>query len=209
MTSIFKIVSLIKNNEEIIIANINGNDLKTYKSIQNGFCNSDITSNNLFQIKYNSFYRLNGAGLTKEFKQNYFKLLQEKRHIKNFSREEIKNILLELYKYKNAKGLNCIYFSFTTKLIHTIDNDFPIYDSKIKRVFGFKSPHPYHNINEKIETYLTQHENINFTYKQILEENLLDSIFILFGLKFPNSALSKVKILDFIFWTVGKLNLKL
>lgn len=209
MDSVFKLASLIGSNKEIVVANIDNNSVDMYGYIQKQFHNGNVASNIPFQLAYNSFYRLNGAGLTKQFKSNYFRLLQEKRIIKVFNRAEIRGILLELYKYKNAKGFNCIHFSFTTKLIHTIDNDFPIYDSKIKRVFGFKGPYPYHNINEKIETYLTQHENINFTYKQIIEENLLDSIFILFSLKFPNSALSKVKILDFIFWTVGKLNLKL
>ncbi len=208
MVSVFQLVSSIDNYKEVIIANIDNESLKMYEFIKKEFLSGDITSNDLFQLKYNSFYRLNGAGLTKEFKLNYFKLLQEKRNIKVFSREEIKSILLELYKYESAQGYHCIYFSFVTKLIHTIDNNFPIYDSNIKKVFNFKGPHYYHNNDKKINIYLEQHGIINSVYKQIIKEDLLDDVFDLFNKKFSDYSLSKIKILDFIFWTVGKLNIK-
>jgi len=89
--------------------------------------------------------------------------------------------------------------------MHTINNDLPIYDSMIKKVFGFKGPHYYNNTNERINIYLTQYEAIKETYKQIIENNILNGIVTLFGNKFANFALSKIKTLDFIFWTEGKL----
>jgi hypothetical protein len=36
----------------------------------------DITTNHLFQFTYRSFYRLDNAGLTKEFKNRYFELFK-------------------------------------------------------------------------------------------------------------------------------------
>lgn len=208
MISVFKLVNVISKYKEVIIANIADVSLQLYEFINKEFQAGDVTSNRLFQSKYCSFYRLNGAGLTKEFKSYYFKLLQEKRNIKVFSREAIKNILLEFYKFKSAKGHNCIYFSFTTKLIHTIDNEFPIYDSNIKKVFGFKGPYPYHSSSEKINIYLKQHGIINSTYKKIIEESLLEEVFNIFSKKFPDYYFSEVKILDFIFWTAGKLKIE-
>jgi hypothetical protein len=208
MVSVFQLVSAISNYKEVIIANIANKSLKMYDFIKKEFLAGDITSNDSFQSKYSSFYRLNGAGLTKEFKSNYFKLLQEKRNIKVFSKEEIKDILLDLYKFKSAKGYHCIHFSFTTKLIHTIENNFPIYDSKIKKFFGFKGPHPYHNNNEKIDIYLKQHGIIHSVYNKIIEESLLKETFNIFSQKFSNYYLNKIKILDFMFWTAGKLNIR-
>ncbi|GAH84809.1 unnamed protein product, partial [marine sediment metagenome] len=52
------------------------------------------------------------------------------------------------------------------------------------------------------------HGIINSVYKQIIKEDLLDDVFDLFNKKFSDYSLSKIKILDFIFWTVGKLNIK-
>jgi len=207
MFEISKIISSISKNEKVIIANINSKDLDTYVSIKDEFLKGGVGSNGAFQLKFNSFYRLNGAGLTKEFKSAYFKLMEENRNTEDFDNRQIKEILLELFKYKNAQGNNCIHFSFATKLMHTINNNLPIYDSMIKKVFGFTGPHSYNNINEKINNYLIHYEAIKDTYRQIIENNKLNSTFALFDLKFPNSTLSKTKTLDFIFWTAGKLNL--
>ena len=207
MFEISKIISPISKNEKAIIANINRKDLDTYVSIKDEFLKSDVSSNSAFQLKFNSFYRLNGAGLTKEFKSVYFKLMEEKRNNDDFDSWQIKEIMLELFKYKNAQGNNCIHFSFTTKLMHTINNNLPIYDSMIKKVFGFAGPYHYNSSTEKIDSYLAQYEVIKDTYNQIMQNNLLSSTFELFDLKFPNSTLSKIKASDFIFWTAGKLKL--
>ena len=207
MDSVVELTNLINSNKEIVVANIGNDSVDVYDYIQKQFNNGDVASNTAFQKAYNSFYRLNSAGLTKIFKSNYFRLLQEKRSMNVFNRVKIKDILLELYKYKNTRGLNCIHFSFTTKLIHTIDNGFPIYDSNIKKVFGLKGPYNYYDTIERINIYLKQHKTIDSIYSQIIEENLLENTIQLFELKFSNYSLSKIKILDFIFWTAGKLNL--
>ena len=39
----------------------------------------DITKDEVYQFLYRSFYRIDNAGLTKEFKNEYFKILQEYR----------------------------------------------------------------------------------------------------------------------------------
>ncbi len=177
MYSLSKILNRISNNKEQIISDIDTASVKTYKEIQDLFLKVNVSENSLFQSNFNSFYRLNGAALTEEFKSAYYKILEENRNIKDFEDFQIKEILLDLFKYKNYKGSNCLQFSFTTKLIHTINNNLPIYDSMIKNVFDFKGPNYYCNNNERINIYLNQYKAIKNAYKQIIEGNLLHEIF--------------------------------
>lgn len=206
MYPLTKIINHINNNQERIISDIDFASVEAYKQIQDLFLKVNVSESTSFQLKFNSFYRLNGAALTQEFKSAYYNILEENRNIKDFEDFQVKEILLDLFKYENYKGNKCLQFSFTTKLIHTINNDLPIYDSMIKSIFGFKGPHYYSSTNERINIYLNQYKDIKDTYKQIIESKLLNEIFLLFNNKFANYSLSKVKTLDFIFWTAGKLD---
>ena len=81
----------------------------------------------MFQFTYRSFYRLDNAGLTPEFKSRYFELLQEYR-IKPI---DLKDICVDLYEYKTRKGYNSVQFSFATKLANTIDENYSINEQNI------------------------------------------------------------------------------
>lgn len=205
MKTILKIVNDIKNNEEKVIGNIDKSDLQTYKFIQQEFMKGDVSCNEKFQSRFMSFYRLYGAGLTSEFKKVYFNLMQENRSTIFFSQDDIKEIIYRLYEFKNAKGLNCIHFSFTTKLMHTINNNLPIYDSKIRDCFSFKTPYLHLGNEVRVDEYLKQYEIIKTTYNSIIRNNLLDSTIVKFKIKFFDYKISNTKILDFLLWSTGKL----
>ena len=206
MFTISKITSTINKIEQEIIANINQIDLDTYNSIQEDFQKGNVNSNSSFQTRFSSFYRLNGAALTPEFKSTYYSIMEKNRNNTDFEDFQIKEIILELFNYENYQGDKCIQFSFTTKLIHTINNDLPIYDSMIKKVFGFKGPHYYNNTNEKIGIYMNQYNSIKETYRQIIKNDMLSSVVTLFNSKFTGYSLGDIKTLDFIFWTAGKID---
>ncbi len=195
-----RIVRKIK--EEGYIDNIAISSLDSYRFIQQEFINSDVSFNDKFQRSFMSFYMLNRARLTKEFRKAYFGIMQEKRNCNFLDPNDIKHIILRLYKIKNAKGLNCVHFSFTTKLVHTINNNLPIYDSRIKDFFGFRTPYNYLDIDRRVAEYLRQYEIIKVVYDNIIENNLLKNIINKFNKTFPDFEISNVKILDFIIWSI-------
>ena len=127
-----------------------------YAFLYNEFLKGDVTLNPVFQFVYRSFYRLDNAGLTPEFKKAYFNLMQQYR---NEDLIDPKEIVEKLYMYKRRKGDHSIQFSFTTKLINTIDPTYPIYDSEVARVFQFSTYYLKDN-EKKIARYLQQQDTI-------------------------------------------------
>ncbi|SFC95158.1 hypothetical protein SAMN04487907_1233 [Zunongwangia mangrovi] len=195
-----KIASWIKNNAKEIIANIEYESIEVYEYLSRQFKESDVSENPLFQFVYRSYYRIDNAGLTQEFKKEYFNLLEEFKVKKEL---EIIEIIDRLYKYRNLKDQKSIQFSFATKLVNTIDKKTPIYDSKVCRVFNFKNP-PQKSFDKKVNKYLEQLSIISATYHDILDSGLLSKVIFMFDCKFENN-LSPVNKLDFIFWSAGKI----
>jgi hypothetical protein len=204
MRSIEDIVNFIESNSLDVIKNIDYESVDVFDFLKEHFQKSDITHNYLFQFVYRSFYRLDNAGLTPEFKTEYFNILEQNRNLAEFDFEWI---LKRLYKIPNWKGQHTFQFSFVTKMYNTINNKIPIYDSEVIKMFSLKRPE-VSDFNKKLELYLNQFQLVQETYELILDKNLFPSASVLFDQKFSNHNLDQMKKLDFIFWSAGKLNRK-
>ena len=190
-----EIISIIKDKDEQIIKNFNRESVEVYVFLKNQFDNTRVSNNYLFQFVFRSFYRLDGIGISTEWKNKYFQIMQEN---KNKSEIDFKDILKKLYEFDNHKK---IQFSFVSKMQNLINPKFGIYDSSIRKIFGFSNVSNSKYL-ERIDSYLEQYKIINKTYNKILEERTLDDIIQKFGKEFDID--DKIKILDFIFWTAGK-----
>ncbi len=201
MNEIEEITEWIENYSTEIIKNIDQESVDVYNFLKKEFNESNVIENYLFQFVFRSFYRIDNAGLTPEFKKEYFKILELNRNEKQLDFEKV---LRRLFSFPNRKGQNTLQFSFATKLFNTIDDKMPIYDSEVAKMFSFTRP--YQNEFEiKLNKYLDQLNKIQTGYEQITEQNLLPKTIRLFDQVFKNNKLSKMKKLDFIFWSAGKI----
>ena len=202
MRDINEIIDIILNNEDAIIEKLDKESVDVYKFLQNQFKNNDVTKNYLFQFVFRSYYRLDNAGLKKKWKERYFEIMQDNRSLIS-DKIMIVDIIEDLYNIETEKGLKSIQFSFITKLIHTIDNSYPIYDSNVASMFGFRAPYELKK-EQKIERYLNQHKRIFDTYNQILADDLLERTFNRFDERFSDHDIYNIMKIDFIFWAGGK-----
>jgi hypothetical protein len=196
------ICTFIADNEQQIIANLDFESVSVYQFLQKEFEKGDITSNYVFQFLFRSFYRLDNAGLTKEFKTEFFKILDDLRFEKELNIWAVDDRLANI---KDRQGRTPIQFSFITKMLNTIDHNFPIYDAEVAKMFEFKRPDYSKVRDERLAEYDYQHSKVYSTYQLILNNDLLSSSLKLFWTKFPNAKISQTKMLDFIFWQAGKL----
>jgi hypothetical protein len=151
--------------------------------------------NPVFQFVFRSYYRIDNAGLTSDWKVRYFKFLSEReRHLKT--------ILEGLYHIPTKKKVKSLQFSFATKLLHTLDTNQPIYDSKVADLLGLpvkKGKDFAANINTCIAVY----GKLQKAQQQLLlDEGIMNQIAAL-KVRY-NSQISDGKALDFLLWNVGK-----
>jgi len=199
-----EIAQKIEDNAKNIIDNLSHESIEVYKFLKDEFHKGNIKENYLFQFVFRNFYRLDNAGLTDEFKTTYFELLEYYRNQSNIDSEEV---LVKLYVKKNHKGQPTLQFSFVTKLLNTINDSIPIYDSQVSKLFSMSRP-TYKDLAQSIDTYLDYLETIQVAYNKIINDNLLPESIALFNTKFKDNNLSEIKKIDFIFWSAGKLEIK-
>lgn len=194
----------INKNASIIVANIAPESVDVYLFLSEQFKKGNICENFLFQFVFRSFYRIDNAGLTPEFKNRYFELMEE---AKNSDCIDLSCLAKDLYEYPNIKGNNSLQFSFISKLANTVDDSYPIFDSEIGRLYGFRTPYNYKDFEVRLNEYLSFYEVLISDYKQVLSENLLDIAFKEFESVFPptNKPIPDIKRLDFLLWSAGKL----
>jgi hypothetical protein len=203
MKTTAEICNYIKENEKLIISNLKYKDVKAYIYIFENVKKYNVKESKEFQKNYKLFYKLNNAGLTNEIIDKYFEVM-EKAKINLVSVDEI---VYELYKYKRRKGDYSVQFSFATKLINTVNNEYPIFDSKVKILFGFPNLYgKFHNCSEILERYKIQHKYLNNVISDIINNKLLLTTLFEFDSKFEYAkSISIVKKIDFLFWEAGKL----
>ena len=173
-------------------------DLERYLYIRSEYEKGNIKNNSGFQCIYKQFYRMNIAGLTDDFFKEYFKLLA--------SREtNLKKILLRLFDIPTRKKLKTVQFVFTTKLLHTINNNMPIYDLLVGKMLELKvtGKNPADKTNSCIKIY----NQLKECHRELLNDKIIKNIILEFRIEFncDKKKISDTKVLDFLIWTNGQL----
>jgi hypothetical protein len=199
----------LKAKAHEVIDKVEKESVAAYLFLSREFAKGPINDNWLFQFVYRSFYRLDNAGLTPEFKSAYFQCMEDARR----SRVEIAAIVKKLHTLPNRKKQQTLQFSFATKLANTIDCcKYPIYDGEVARYFGFRAPYPTKTkpFEARLGEFLAFYEWLGKLYEHVVAQEslneMLDRFYIAYG---PESRqIPPPRVLDFIFWAAGKSTLR-
>jgi hypothetical protein len=196
-------LSNIDDNAGAIIQGIDPEAVDVYIFLSNEFARGSAVENRVFQFVYRSFYRIDSAGLTPNFKSKYFMLLEESRDLRDV---DLRKLTKELHSIRNRKNQESLQFSFVTKLAHTVNSTYPVYDGEVATVFGFRVPRTEKDFDVRLDEYMTFYETLRDNYEEIIRRNLLLEPRRLFHQHFAthNDRIPETKVLDFIFWSAGK-----
>lgn len=186
----------INKNAPVVVKNIPPESIDVYLFLSEQFKNGNVLENYLFQFVFRSFYRIDNAGLTPEFKDRYFELMEESR---DPGKIDLIYLAKELFNYPNRKGNQSLQFSFISKLANTVDASSPIFDSEIAGLYEFRTPYNYKEFDVRLSEYLNFYAKLKSDYNNVLEKNLLDIAFKEFESVYSptNKPIPDVKKLDF------------
>jgi hypothetical protein len=188
---------------QAIIEKVGSEAVDVYLFLSDEFARGPVTQNYLFQFVYRSFYRLDNAGLTDEFKVAYFRCMENAR---GGSEVDLAGIVKELHELPNRKGQANLQFSFVTKLAHTVNPDYPIYDAEVAKRFAFRAPYNNKPFDTRLQGYLSFYESLRRFYDEVTFQESMQELVGLFRRTYSPAAcrVPTVKVLDFIFWSAGK-----
>lgn len=173
-------------------------DIKKYFYIKEEYEKGNIKDKLGFQCVYRQFYGMNTAGLTDDFFKEYFKLLD--------SREtDPKKILSRLFEIPRRNKTKSAQFCFTTKLLHTKNNNLPIYDSLVGKELGLRVTGK--SKDDKIKSRCEIYKTLQGNYDELLGNKIIKKIILDFRKEFNcnKKKISDTKVLDFLIWAKGQL----
>lgn len=204
MKSTMRIEDITKRTiacEKQVLGEITETALEVYQFIQDEFKNTDVSKNLLFQFVYCNFYTLDSQKVDVLFLKGYFELMES---LKGTKELDLEKLLFQVYAIETKKRK--FHYSFTSKLAHTLDNNIPIWDSRIAYVFERKLTTVKDNgVNG--DNFRDIIESLQEDYKKIIEKGLLKSTLDKLNDKFEYYKISDTKKLDFIFWAAGRVRI--
>lgn len=155
-----------------------------------------------FQRKFTGFYRVRRK---EEWRRAFFK------EFKIFSSEkaDFETILKSLWKNKYIKKMEA---SFASKMLHTICDQNPIWDSIVVNYqLGIKTPVKKQNATvadeeKRFAQIVEIYKRICKGYDLLIESEMGSTIIKYFDENFGSPKISKTKKIDFILWAAGKEN---
>lgn len=185
-----KNANMININPADIIYNflVKSFGLKTYDEIQNTFNKIDVSSDKKFQKEFNGFYRVRRGD---NWRKDYYNIFEKVK--KDPSKQNFDYILNSIYK-KTGK----FEPSFSSKMLATLNPNYPIWDQYVLKNTGIKAPSGNgKNINSLVNTY----KEIEDWYKAFIGSNVGKTWIAVFDKTFPNyNNINDVKKIDFILW---------
>jgi hypothetical protein len=181
--------------------------IDVYCFLTEQFRSKPVTSNYVFQFVFRSYYRLDNAGLTESFRREYFSQMELAR---TTGEVDIPELIRRLEAFPTRKGKSSQQVSFSTKLAHTINPKYPIYDAEVKNVFSLKGPDYKKRPQQRAADFMASYRNLTSIYDDILKQNLLAKPLKSFRDEYHCDAdiVPDTKALDFIFWSAGKLKIR-
>jgi len=177
-------------------------DIDPYLKMAEMFNAGRVSDNDEYKTIYRKYWQLNAARLCDHYCNHYFQVMEDYRQEAHIDIEDVVKALYEVPS--NSKGRKTIQFSFATKLLHTIDNTRPVYDSLVGDFYFFPQVKPSWKYSKKLTACTRAYEFLVREYKRILDEGLLSESIRKcrerFGL--PRTYTDQ-KIIDTLLWKFG------
>jgi hypothetical protein len=168
-SSLRRFKTYIDNHSSRILENLGDEPIEVYLFLSNRFCKCDVSKDKVFQFVFRSFYRLDLAGLTIGFKDEYFKTLEGLRTARLI---DLTGLVRKFRELPTLRGHKSLQFSFVTKLAHTVDATYPVFDDDVATTFAFSRP-TGGDFESRLACFLAFYERLRSTYSAITTDGLI------------------------------------
>jgi len=173
--------------------------LEKYSDLKNALKTQNVEKKSDFRKQYGEFFAMGQSRLIPSYYDRYFTLLETNKTNHEVSLSEILMSLKPVSQ--TSKGRKSIQFSFATKLVHMINDDEPIYDSRIKMFYKKTEPPAAMEYKKRVATYIDIQKSIKDEYRHIIDDKLLEPSIECFRRMYANRRdHSDIKVIDWIIW---------
>lgn len=193
---------VINENTGFILKNVEENiSIQEYIPLLKRLHEDNITSNPTFIKDYKRYWTMNAARLPQEFFDRYFAYLENN---KNNRQIALSDVIEYLHTTTHNTEKRKVHFSFSSKLVHMINPNKPIYDTMIKNFYYLPDFSSKKSYQDKMTVVNKNYNFIESEYKRVIENNLLEPSISLFykTFKLNQDDITYVKVIDSLIWAL-------
>jgi len=162
--------------------------LDTYRYIMNALHKTNVSTDSTYQRKYNGFYVLRFT--TEIFRRVYYDYMEVQKINKGLQFEDVFKHL-----YSKTGGME---LSFASKLLHTINPDMPIWDSRVW--YHLKLKRRPVSVQKTIDYY----DGLVEMFAEYMGTQNAADVIGVFDEIFGDTELTAIKKIDNAIWSLGK-----
>ena len=136
MLSIQQLQLILLGNGGAILENISFEEIETYNYIKEALHAENVSKNMEFQEQFSELYKFDQNHIPSHIRGQFFVLLEKQ---KNKSVMSIPQLSRKLFGMTSSPH-DHTYFSLLTCLMHTIHENYPIYNHHVAKVFNYHPP---------------------------------------------------------------------
>ncbi len=171
--------------------------LESYKQTRAALKDRDISQDLEYQKNFNGFYKMRSKPAA--WYQFYFGLLEREKHNADITVNYVARVIFE--EMRTPKGNGRVEPSFSSKLVATIREDAPVYDSQVLSNLGIPPLRQNGPAEVRLEEALRIYQDIEAFYSEGIRTDVAEQLRAEFNRLFPSySVFSQTKKLDLMLW---------
>lgn len=195
--------TLLSNGGEIL-DNINPGQVEKYSYIKETLFEENVSVNQEFQEEFIALHEFRTKRIKLNIRKKFFELLERQKNKHNFNIRKLSKNLFDVH-HTNYRPK---HFSLLTRLMHTIHENYPVYDKNVAELFEYTPPKGTKVSNlRKLNEYASFYSHMIGVYREVLSKGKLYDLLRVVELKFKShkDALNQSKNLDLLVRSAGDL----
>ena len=204
MLSTQELQTLLLSNGGSILDNVSPEQIENYSYIKHTLQEEDIHDNSEFQERFNQLHKFKRRRIKPGLRKRFYELLEKQKDKKDIHLRKLSGKLFGI----RPKRYRPKHFSMLTQLVHTVREDYPIYDKNIAELHEYRPPRSKRMpVYRKINKYMDFYNHVVVVNRDLLANNKLYSLLRALELKFKShkEVLSPAKRLDLLMRSAGEL----
>ncbi len=208
MMSADELAGLMSRNGGKVLDHVDKDEVAKDAWLREHFGNANIAEDEEFQEAFTNAYKLGGRRFSNALKAKLYEIMEAGKSKESFDFYESFH---ELYSGGNQPKLSPTQFSLLSKVANTLDEEYPIYETALGDMMGFKKPTSTKDTaHDRMREYMRFYEHVQEVYTDLLEDENVQDLLKVFKIKHREYAKSipMKKRLDFLVRSAASLNSK-
>lgn len=188
MMSADELAGLMSKNGGKVLDNVDKSEVSQAAWLRDHLSDGKVAENEEFQEAFNTAFKLGGRRFSNALKARLYQIMDNAITREHFDFYEAFH---ELYEGTTQPKLSPTQFALLSKVANTLSENFPIYESALGDMMGFKKPTSTKDTaHDRMREYMKFYDHVQYVYSQLPEKPGVSDLLKVFKIQHREFAAS-------------------